>query len=106
MSFQQHRPPRVGFGRHPAGQRWTALRGGHRVTVTQADVAHLTSPWPGSPTAPVTGPDMRPHSAVVTVSRSRRLILLISHLRRRVPPPPRAWWDILSLHQKGVGGER
>ena len=28
MSLQQHRPPRVGFSRHPARQRWTTLHGG------------------------------------------------------------------------------
>src|SRR5437773_915533 len=45
----------------------------------------------------------RPRPAVVTVSC--RLILLISHLPRRVPSPPRVCRDILSLHEKGVGGE-
>src|SRR5260221_6926150 len=29
----------------------------------------------------------------------------MSHLPRRVAAPPRTWWDILSLHEKGVGGE-
>src|SRR5262249_22929891 len=30
---------------------------------------------------------------------------LISHLFRRVAAPPRLCWDLLSLHEKGVGGE-
>src|SRR5207249_2781503 len=47
----------------------------------------------------------RPRSAAVTVSGSRRLILLISHLPRRVPAPSRVCRDLLSLHEKGVGGE-
>ena len=42
---------------------------------------------------------------MVAVSPSLNLILRISHLPRRVPPPPRTRWDILSLHEKGFGGE-
>src|SRR6266568_8113519 len=52
-----------------------------------------------------TGPDMRSRSAAVTVSRSGRLMLLMSHLPRRVALPSRVCRDILSLHQEGVGGQ-
>src|SRR5262245_20813998 len=45
----------------------------------------------------------RSRSAAVTVSRG--LIRFISHLPRRVPPPSRACRDLLSLHEKGVGGQ-
>src|SRR6266540_1576124 len=72
---------------------------------------------PRAPTAPIIAisaparstprQNSRPRSAVVTRSRSCRLItLLISHLPRRVSPPPRAWRDVLAFHEEGVGGER
>src|SRR5216683_151404 len=38
--------------------------------------------------------------ARIVITRS-----LISHLPRRVPAPPRVCWDILSLHEEGVGCE-
>src|SRR5262249_39783473 len=47
----------------------------------------------------------RPRFAAVTVSGSRRLPSPMSHPPRRVPSPPCACRDLLSLHEKGVGGE-
>src|SRR2546425_7907529 len=38
--------------------------------------------------------------ARIVITRS-----LMSHLPRRVPAPPRVCWDILSLHEEGVGCE-
>src|SRR6266478_3497076 len=87
------------------------------AATTSSGILASCSPTPGTgsrvhrgsavnPPARSTPPqNSRPRSAVVTVSRPRRLMLVISHLPGRVSPPPRVCWDFLSLHEKGVGGE-
>src|SRR5262245_55481611 len=48
--------------------------------------------------SPTPGTGLRVHRGTVRIP-------VILHLPRWVPPPPRAWRDILSLHEEGVGGE-
>src|SRR5262245_45864913 len=48
--------------------------------------------------SPTPGTGLRVHRGTV-------IIPVMLHLPRRVSPPPRAWRDILSLHEEGVGGE-
>src|SRR5258707_944453 len=68
---------------------------------------------PRAPAAPIVAISAPARSTPRQNSRLRsaalavlcRLIPLISHLPRRVASPPRACRDLLSLHEKGVGGQ-
>src|SRR2546427_4622784 len=107
ISTKTRRPPSLEpeVGANPSGRgrsmRSSARRSSHTPRAPTAPIIAISAPARSTPRR-----NSRPRSAVVTMSGSCRVImLLISHLPRRVAPPPRTSWHILSLHQEGVGGQ-
>src|SRR5437867_3888615 len=103
-STKTRRPPSMEpeVGANPSGRGCSTRSSARRSThAPRAPIVAISAPARSTPRQ-----KSRPRSAVVTVPRLCRLImLLISHLPRRVPAPPRVCWDILSLHEEGVGCE-
>src|SRR5262245_56394366 len=91
MSTKTRRPPSMGpeVGANPSGRgcptRSSVRRSPHVRRAPTAPIVAIIAPAP---------------------STSRLLtLLLISRLPRRVATPPRAWRDVLSLHEEGIGRE-
>src|SRR5262249_28893254 len=90
-STKTRRPPSMEpeVGANPSGRgcstRSSARRSPHVRRAPTAPIVAISAPAP---------------------STSRLLtLLLISRLPRRVAAPPRAWRDVLSLHEEGIGRE-
>src|SRR5437773_7420969 len=97
-STKTRRPPSTEpeVGVNPSGRgcsttSW-ARRSPHAPRAPTAPIVATSAPARSTPRQ-----NSRPRSAAITV--------LTSHLPRRVPPPPGAWWNRLSLHEKGVRDE-